>query len=67
MTAATIIRRFAPKANSAASRIARLSCRPVKLSTPAIQSTGPLSPLSVVKITAEMATPKDAPSDEAIL
>ena len=65
MIAATTIRRLAPKATNAASRSATLSCLPTKVISPAIQFTDVLSALSAVKMAAEIATPKDAPSDDA--
>ena len=51
----------------AASRTARLSWRPTKVITPASQETLSGFALSAVKIAAEIATPKAAPSEEAIL
>src|SRR5437763_14515294 len=67
MIATATIRRLPTNANTAASRIARLSCRPTNVIAPAIQSTGALSALNAVKIAPETATPKDAPSEEANL
>ena len=67
IVAATTMRRFAAKAKNAASRNATLSFLPTNVSMPAIQFTDELSVLSAVKIAAEIATPNDAPSDEAIL
>jgi len=65
--AATTMRRFAANTNKAASRNETLSFLPTNVSIPAIQFTAELSALSAVKIAAEIATPNDAPSDEAIL
>ena len=65
--AATTISRLNANAMSAAWRTATLSCRPAKVITPSSQRVDPASALSAVKIAAEMATPNDAPSDEAIL